>query len=231
MDKKRKVRLEYNRVMTLKTNKNAKILKEILESDIKRIEETMEQTDPQAFSAAVDMIAKAKKIYIIGVRNCAPLAEFLWSGLHMMFENAVLIRTNSSSDMFEQLVHVNEKDVVIGISFPRYSVRTLKALEFANNRNAKVITLTNGINSPIALYSSCNLIAKSEMLSVADSFVAPMSVVNALISALCMKKRDKVIQTMESMYQIWDEYQVYGSDELEHTVEEICLKSEGERHE
>lgn len=215
----------------MKTNKHTKVLKEILESDMKRIEDTLAQIDTQAFSAAVDMIAKARKIYIIGVRNCAPLAEFLWSGLHMMFENAVLIRTNSSSDIFEQLIHVNEKDVVIGISFPRYSVRTLKALEFANNRNAKVITLTNGINSPIALYSSCNLIAKSAMLSVADSFVAPMSVVNALISALCMKKRDKVIETMETMYQIWDEYQVYGSDELDHTVEEVFIQSEDEIHE
>ena len=212
-------------------NKNTKVLKEILESDAKRIEETLAQIDTQAFSAAVDMIAKARKIYIIGVRNCAPLAEFLWSGLHMIFENTVLIRTNSSSDIFEQLIHVGEKDVVIGISFPRYSVRTLKALEFANNRSAKVITLTNGINSPIALYSSCNLIAKSSMLSVADSFVAPMSVVNALISALCMKKRDKVIATMETMYQIWDEYQVYGSDELDHTVEEVFIQSEEEAHE
>ncbi len=215
----------------MKTNKHTKVLKEILESDIKRIEETLTQIDSQAFSAAVDMIAKAKKIYIIGVRNCAPLAEFLWSGLHMMFENAILIRTNSSSDIFEQLIHVSEKDVVIGISFPRYSVRTLKALEFANNRNAKVITLTNGINSPIALYSSCNLIAKSEMLSVADSFVAPMSVVNALVSALCLKKRDKVVETMENMYQIWDEYQVYGSDELDHTVEEVFIQNEDEEHE
>ena len=207
-------------------NKNSKILKEILESDIHRIEDTLAQIDAQAFSAAVDMISKARKIYIIGVRNCAPLAEFLWSGLHMIFENTVLIRTNSSSDMFEQLIHVCSKDVVIGISFPRYSVRTVKALEFANNRSAKVITLTNGINSPIALYSSCNLIAKSDMLSVADSFVAPMSVVNALVSALCMKKRDKVTETMEQMYQIWDEYQVYGSDELDHTVEEVYMQSE-----
>lgn len=215
----------------MKINKHTKVLKEILESDIRRIEDTLAQIDTQAFSAAIDMISKARKIYIIGVRNCAPLAEFLWSGLHMMFENAILIRTNSSSDIFEQLIHVNEKDVVIGISFPRYSVRTVKALEFANNRNAKVITLTNGINSPVALYSSCNLIAKSAMLSVADSFVAPMSVVNAIISALCMKKRDKVLETMETMYQIWDEYQVYGSDELDHTVDEVFIQSEEEIHE
>ena len=219
------------RERVVKTNKHTKVLKEILESDIRRIEDTLAQIDTQAFSAAIDMISKARKIYIIGVRNCAPLAEFLWSGLHMMFENAILIRTNSSSDIFEQLIHVNEKDVVIGISFPRYSVRTVKALEFANNRNAKVITLTNGINSPVALYSSCNLIAKSAMLSVADSFVAPMSVVNAIISALCMKKRDKVLETMETMYQIWDEYQVYGSDELDHTVDEVFIQSEEETHE
>lgn len=109
---------------------------------------------------------------------------------------------------------MNEKDVIIGISFPRYSMRTLKALEFACNRKAKVITLTDSVHSPMNLYSSCNLIARSDMASIVDSLVAPLSVINALIVALCMKKRKTVVSTLETLEEIWGEYQVYSSDEL-----------------
>lgn len=202
------------------------ILKEVINTDIRNLEQTLEQIDEQTFQSAVDMIAKARKVYIVGVRNCAPLAEVLWSGLHMVLEQAVLVRTNSSSDLFEQMIHVGEKDVVIGISFPRYSVRTLKALEFANNRSAKVITITDCMNSPINLYSSCNLTAKSQLVSVVDSFVAPLSLVNALIAALCMKKKNKVMETMEEMYRVWDEYQVYGSDDLNPVTGEVAIRGE-----
>lgn len=115
---------------------------------------------------------------------------------------------------FEQLIRVSEDDVVIGISFPRYSMRTLKALEFASNRKATVITLTDSVHSPMTLYSSCNLIARSDMASIVDSLVAPLSVINALVVALCMKKQKEVITTLETLEQIWDEYQVYSKDEL-----------------
>ena len=103
---------------------------------------------------------------------------------------------------------------MIGISFPRYSMRTLKALEFASNRKATVITLTDSVHSPMTLYSSCNLIARSDMASIVDSLVAPLSVINALVVALCMKKQKEVITTLETLEQIWDEYQVYSKDEL-----------------
>ena len=124
------------------------------------------------------------------------------------------VHTNSSSETFEQLIRIGEEDVIIGISFPRYSMRTLKALEFASNRKAKVITLTDSIHSPMTLYSSCNLIARSDMASIVDSLVAPLSVVNALVVALCMKKQEEVISTLEMLEDIWDEYQVYSKDEL-----------------
>ena len=115
------------------------------------------------------------------------------------------------------------KDVIIGISFPRYSMRTLKAIEFANNRNAKVITITDSVHSPINLYSSCNLIAKSDMASIVDSLVAPLSVVNALVVALCMKRQSEVVNTLESMEKIWDEYQVYSSDEMNHVESSVSV--------
>lgn len=200
------------------------ILDDILQSDITKIEDTLETIDRDAFKNAVDTILKAKRIYVIGIRSCAPLAEFLHFYLNLICENVVLVNTNSSSELLEQMIHVSEKDVVIGISFPRYSMRTLKALEFASNRKAKVITLTNSLHSPINLYSSCNLVAKSNMVSVVDSLVAPMSVINALVSALYMKKKDEVLKRLEMLDQVWDDYQVHGNDELDYIEDEIVLK-------
>ena len=123
-------------------------------------------------------------------------------------------------------IRIGEKDVIIGISFPRYSMRTLKALEFASNRKAKVITLTDSIHSPMNLYSSCNLIARSDMASIVDSLVAPLSVVNALIVALCMKKQKEVVSTLETLEEIWGEYQVYSSDELNHVSDTVTVEGE-----
>ena len=192
------------------------ILASVLQSDIEKIKLTMESIDHEAFELAVETILKARKVYVVGIRSCAPLASFLSFYLNLLCEDVTAVSTNSASEIFEQLLRIGEEDVIIGISFPRYSMRTLKAMEFANNRNAKIITLTDSIHSPINLYSSCNLIARSDMASIVDSLVAPLSVVNALVVALCMKKQKEVVDTLESMEKIWDEYQVYSSDEMNH---------------
>ena len=161
----------------------SEILATVLQSDIEKIKQTLESVDNHAFELAVDTILAAKKVYVIGIRSCAPLAKFLTFYLNLICEDVVEVDTNSSSEIFEQLIRIGEEDVIIGISFPRYSMRTLKALEFASNRKAKVITLTDSVNSPMNLYSSCNLIAKSDMASIVDSLVAPLSVINALVVA------------------------------------------------
>ena len=176
---------------------------------------TVANIDKDHFEKAVDMMLHAKRIYIVGIRSCAPLASFLGFYLNLIFENVTLVNTNSSSEIFEQLIRIGEEDVIIGISFPRYSVRTLKALEFANNRKAKIITLTDSMHSPMTSYASCNLIARSDMASIVDSLVAPLSVVNALVVALCMKKRDEITKTLGTLEEIWDEYQVYNKDEMD----------------
>lgn len=191
-----------------------KILSTVLHSDIEKIKLTMDTIDHEAFELAVDTILNARRIYVIGIRSCAPLASFLTFYLNLICDNVTEVHSNSSSEIFEQLIRIREEDVVIGISFPRYSMRTLKALEFASNRKAKVITLTDSVHSPMTLYSSCNLIARSDMASIVDSLVAPLSVVNALVVALCMKKQKEVITTLETLEDIWDEYQVYSKDEL-----------------
>ena len=145
----------------------------------------------------------------------AALASFLAFYMNLMFDNVRLLTTNSSSELFEQMVRINCDDVIIGISFPRYSMRTLKALEFANNRSAKVITITDSVHSPMNLYSSCNLIADSDMASIVDSLVAPLSVINALIVALCMRRHQEVGKILTELEDIWDEYQVYENDEID----------------
>lgn len=201
----------------------SEILETVLQSDIEKIKLTLVGIEQEAFDLAVETMLKAKRIYIVGIRSCAPLANFLGFYLNLIFDNVTLVNTNSASEIFEQLIRISEEDVIIGISFPRYSMRTLKALEFASNRKAKVITLTDSIHSPMNLYSSCNLIARSDMASIVDSLVAPLSVVNALVVALCMKKQTEVISTLGTLEEIWDEYQVYSSDELNPVNDKMSL--------
>ena len=165
--------------------------------------------------ASVFSISQAKKIYVIGIRSCAPLAGFFAFYLNLMFERVHLLGTNSFSEILEQMVRIGTEDVNVGISFPRYSMRTLKAIEFANHRNARVITLTDSVHSPMNLYSSCNLVANSALVSIADSLVAPLSVINSLIVALSMKKQREVADTLETLEHVWGEYQVYETDEID----------------
>lgn len=207
----------------------SEILASVLQSDIEKIKMTLESMDNHAFDMAVDTILNAKKVYVIGIRSCAPLASFLTFYLNLICDTVIGVDTNSSSEIFEQLIRINEEDVIIGISFPRYSMRTLKALEFASNRKAKVITLTDSVHSPMNLYSSCNLIARSDMASIVDSLVAPLSVINALVVALCMKRQKEVISTLETLEDIWDEYQVYSRDELEPVEDTVRMKSNDDR--
>ena len=207
----------------------SEILASVLQSDIEKIKMTLESMDNHAFDMAVDTILNAKKVYVIGIRSCAPLASFLTFYLNLICDTVIGVDTNSSSEIFEQLIRINEEDVIIGISFPRYSMRTLKALEFASNRKAKVITLTDSVRSPMNLYSSCNLIARSDMASIVDSLVAPLSVINALVVALCMKRQKEVISTLETLEDIWDEYQVYSRDELEPVEDTVRMKSDDDR--
>ena len=202
----------------------SKILETVLQSDAEKIKNTLDTIDESAFELATDIILNAEHIYIIGIRSCAPLASFLAFYFNLIFDNVHLLQTNNSSEIFEQMVRIGENDVIIGISFPRYSMRTLKAMEFANNRNAKVITLTDSVHSPMNLYSSCNLIANSDMASIVDSLVAPLSVINALIVALCMKKQSEVATTLEMLEDIWNEYQVYENDEINRIDDHLKMR-------
>lgn len=192
----------------------SEILSSVLTADIEKIQDTIANLDANAFEMAVSAILEAENVYVIGLRSCAPLADFLHFYLNMVRGNVRLLNTTSVSETFEQMIRIDEKDVIIGISFPRYSMRTLKALEFANDRNAKVISITDTIHSPMCLYSSMNLLARSDMVSIVDSLVAPLSVINAVVVALCLKRPTEVKRNLEMLESVWNNYQVYLNDEI-----------------
>lgn len=198
----------------------SEVIESVLASDMENIRATTESLDVAAFDAAVDILLEAKTVYVIGIRSCAPLAEFLSFYLNMVRGGIVLLKTTSLSEVFEQMLRVGREDAVIGIGFPRYSMRTLKALEFANDRNAKVITITDSVHSPMCLYSSCNLFAASDMVSIVDSLVAPLSVINALVVALCLKQPQTVRESLESLEGVWNNYQVSMHDEIDRIDED-----------
>ncbi len=201
----------------------SEILTSVLNADIDKIKDTIDNLDPVAFETAVDIILEAKNVYVMGVRSCEPLADFLHFYLNMIRGNVTLLRTTSVSETFEQMIRIDENDAIIGISFPRYSMRTLKAMEFANDRNAKVITITDTVHSPMNLYSSCNLLARSDMVSIVDSLVAPLSVINALVVAMCLKRPEEVKQNLKNLEYAWNNYQVYLNDEINFIDEEPML--------
>ena len=201
----------------------AEILQSVLNADIEKISDTLHSMDPSSFEAAVNVIMEAKKVYILGIRSCEPLADFLCFYLNMIRDNVVILKTTSVSETFEQMIRIDEKDVLIGISFPRYSMRTLKAMEFASDRSARVISITDNVHSPMCLYSSINLFARSDMVSIVDSLVAPLSVINALVVALCLQVPERVKQNLELLESTWNNYQVYLNDEINFIDEEPVL--------
>ena len=200
--------------------KRDEVLHSILLSDIDKIKATIELCDTETFRNAVKTILEARRVYIIGIRSCAPLAEFFGLYLRQIVDEVTVVSSTSINEIFEQMIRINEEDVAIGISFPRYFMRTLKAIEFANSRNARIINITDSVHSPMNLYSSCNLLAKSDMASIVDSLVAPLSLINALLVALCMEREEEVAGTLTMMEKLWDEYQVYSRDDMEPPREE-----------
>lgn len=201
----------------------SEVLTSVITADIEKLQHTIDNLDPAAFESAVDTILAADNIYIMGLRSNEPLAEFLHFYLNMIRGGVVLLKTTSVSETFEQMIRINEKDCFIGISFPRYSMRTLKAMEFASDRNAKVIAVTDSTHSPMSLYSSCNLLARSDMVSIVDSLVAPLSVINALVVALCLRCPQDVRRNLEMLEETWNNYQVYLNDEINFIDDEPIL--------
>ncbi len=204
-------RLTYVQRIEVANNRisDENVLATVLQSDIDKIRLTLEEADPQTFNGAVDAIVEAKKIYIIGVRSSAAIATFLGFYFNLIFENVSVVSASTSAEIFEGMLRVGEGDVVIGVSFPRYSSRTVQAMQFARDRKATTVAITDSEASPLADISDFCLRARSDMASFVDSLVAPLSLVNALLVAVSRKKNDDLAATFSSLENIWEEYGVY----------------------
>lgn len=184
------------------------ILRTVLKADMQNIRTTIEECDPEAFERVVECLLAAKNIYILGVRSSAPLAQFMGYYLHFIFEN-VRVVGEGVNDIFEQISRISAGDVLMGVSFPRYSTRTLEAMTFAKKRGASVIGLTDGPMSPLHEVSTLCLTARTDMASFVDSLSAPLSMINALIVALGLRRKKQLSEHFELMEGIWDAYSVY----------------------
>ena len=187
------------------------VLDKVLTSDIEKLRYTLECVDRVAFDAATDALIRAKHIYIMGVRSSSVLARFLNFNLRMIFDDVKLVQTTSGSEMFEQIHHIGEGDVLVAISFPRYSKRIIKAVEYAKGVGAQVISITDSDRSPIAPLADQLLIARSDMVSFVDSLVAPLSIINAMIVSVARKDPATVRTKLQKLEQIWEEYEVYDT--------------------
>ena len=188
---------------------DADILSKVLTLDVEKIRQTLEGVNRDDFNTAVDKIISAKNIYIMGVRSSSYLAGFLSYNLRMIFDNVRLVSTTSGSDMFEEIMSMGRDDVMIAISFPRYSKRIINAVDFAKATGTEVIAITDSALSPIASQADHLLVAQSDMVSFVDSLTAPMSIINAIVVAVAKKKQDELAVRLRQLEEIWDEYDVY----------------------
>lgn len=194
------------------------IMSMVMQSDIEKIRLTLEETDRTSFSRAVEAISSARRVYILGVRSASALANFMSFYFTFIFDNVVHVDTTSISEVFEQVMRIGPDDVLIGLSFPRYSKRTVKAMQYAKKQGATVIAITDSDVSPLANIADVSLFAKSDMASFVDSLVAPLSLVNALIVAVSRVKNDQLEATFGKLESIWAEYEVYEPSAGEETA-------------
>lgn len=185
------------------------VLATVLQADADKLRQTNETVDRDSFRAAVQAILGARRIYLLGVRSASVLVNFLGYYLNYMFDNVHIITASGTSEIFEKLVNVSQEDVVIAFSFPRYSASTVKGVQYCHSVGAKVIGLTNSNLSPLGQVSDYVLVAKSDMVSLVDSLVAPLSVVNALIVALAAGREQELEKTFNTLEKVWEEYHVY----------------------
>ncbi len=206
-----RISLTYDRIAS-----GEDLVRSVLNSDIQILKRTEEMIDRDAFDKAVDLIGQARRIYVMGGRSCSTLVYFLGYYLNYIFEDVHIISSDSFTGSIEQLCRMNEEDVILAMSFPRYSMKTVQTVSFAKSRGARILALTDGEQSPLVRYADCALYAYSDMASFVDSLVAPMSVGNALLVALCMRYKDAVMHTMSSLESIWDKMNEYEHNEIEY---------------
>lgn len=185
------------------------VLDNVMSCDMANIRQTLEELPRDVFYHAVDAVVNARRVYIFGAGSCRALANFLAYYLKLLLGDIRLIYTSSETEIFEEMLHIDERDAIIGLSFPRYSSKAVKTMHFAHSRGAKVVAITDSVISPIADYATYLLLAHSDMATIVDSLVAPLSIINALIVAVSLKKMDSNVAVLGELEQLWEKYQVY----------------------
>ena len=187
---------------------HTQVLSKVMKADIQNIRATLDELDLNTFEEVVERFLEAKQIYILGLRSSAPIAQFFGHYLGFIFPNVQVV-TSGISDVFEQLSRIGEDDLLVGISFPRYTSRTIEAMELARKKGASLVAITDGPLSPLHAAADLCLMAKSDMASFVESMAAPLSLINALIVALGQRRRQQVAEYFEQVEQIWSDYNVY----------------------
>lgn len=199
---------------------NKDIVDTVLNQDIEKIKRTIEEVSRTDFNKAVEFIVNAKKIYIFGVKSSSYIASFLGYYLDLMFGNVQLLTDNSKTSNFEKLFRIQNDDVMVCISFPRYSSLAIDSIKFAKNKNAKVISITDSNTSPLVENADSILISKSDIASIVDSLVAPLSLINALIVAIVTKCKNSIKDTFNSLEKVWDQQGIYAIDSIKDDFDE-----------
>ena len=187
----------------------------VLKSDMQNLRATLEQMDVDVFEDVVNRLLSARSIYVMGLRSAAPLAQFMGYYLNYIFDNVHLV-SSGATDVFEEISKLKENDVLVGISFPRYSSRTLEAMRFAKRCGAQVVAITDGPMSPLADMADATLTACTDMASFVDSLAAPLSLINALLVALGLHRKEALKEHFRQLESIWETYEVYLEEEHKH---------------
>lgn len=195
--------------ITRERMRDNEVLDDIISCDLTNIRQTLEEIPRDVFYRAVDDIVKARRVYVFGAGSCRSLAMFAAYYLKMLMIDVKLVYTSSETEIFEDMLHIDANDVAIGISFPRYSSKSVKAMHFASSRNARVIAITDSKMSPIADYATYLLLAHSDMATIVDSLVAPLSIINALVVAVSLKRKEDITNKLTELENLWEEYDVY----------------------
>ena len=185
------------------------VLENVMESDIQKIRYTLERINKESFTAAVDAILSARRIYVMGARSAEPIAMVLKYNLSLILDNVCSVKPSSTAEIFEQMFSIGKDDVLIAFSFPRYSSKMVNAVKYAKDRGARVVVFTDSEISPIAEYADSLLTAQSDMASFMDSFVAPISIINAIIVEITGRREKEITERFDRLEKVWDEYEVY----------------------
>ena len=186
------------------------VLTTVIQSDMDKLRMVVDEADRTAFNHVVDLILNARHLYILGVRSSSFVAGYLNFYMHLLFENVTWVQSNAAGEIFEQLFRIGPGDVMIAISFPRYSKVTVNTVKFAQDRGATIVAITDNELSPVYQMADAALLAPSEMFSFVDSMVAPLSLINALLVAVGYRMGTDVSRTFGELEDIWNEYGVFG---------------------